>query len=111
MKVIAERPNTPIQPGSPASKPEGAAAKPKPAAENSDGQSFAKVFRGVGRELDRGERMMEGIRTQKASSLDGQELLALQVEVYRYNEVVDLSAKLVDRTTQGVKSVLTSGQG
>ncbi len=34
------------------------------------------------------------------------ELLALQAGVYRYSEVVDLSAKLVDRASSGVKTVL-----
>lgn len=34
------------------------------------------------------------------------ELLALQAGVYRYSEAVDLSAKLVDRATSGVKTVL-----
>jgi len=34
------------------------------------------------------------------------ELLALQAGVYRYSEAVDLSAKLIDRATSGVKTVL-----
>ena len=34
------------------------------------------------------------------------DLLALQAGVYRYSEAVDLSAKLVDRATSGVKTVI-----
>ncbi len=34
------------------------------------------------------------------------ELLALQVQVYRYTEAIDLVAKLVDRTTTAVRTTL-----
>jgi hypothetical protein len=55
--------------------------------------------------LERGERTMERVRNG-GTELGATELLALQAEVYRYSEAVDLSAKLVDRTTNGVKTVL-----
>jgi hypothetical protein len=39
------------------------------------------------------------------------ELIALQAGVYRYSEAVDLASHLVDRTTNGVKTVIQgSGQ-
>ena len=34
------------------------------------------------------------------------ELLALQAGIYRYSEAVDLAAKLVDRVSSGVKTVI-----
>jgi hypothetical protein len=42
----------------------------------------------------------------KGKDLGPGDLLALQAGVYRYSEAVDLSAKLIDRATSGVKTVL-----
>lgn len=68
---------------------------------------FAKLLHGLGREVDRGEalvrRALGGSRGQEVDNFD---LLTLQAGVYRYSEAVDLSAKLVDRATSGVKTVL-----
>jgi hypothetical protein len=50
--------------------------------------------------------MMQGV-LHGAPGADPQTLLALQAGVYRYTEAIDLSAKLVDRTTNGVRTVLT----
>jgi hypothetical protein len=69
---------------------------------------FAKLVAGLGHEVDQGERMMHAA-LHGARGADTQTLLALQAGVYRYTEAVDLSAKLVDRTTSGVRTVL-SGQ-
>jgi hypothetical protein len=66
---------------------------------------FAKVLHGLAANLERGERTMERVR-HGGAELGATELLALQAEVYRYSEAVDLSAKLVDRTTNAVKTVL-----
>ena len=69
---------------------------------------FAQILRGLGREMDRGEKLMKGAVHGAASGqeLGSGELLALQAGVYRYSEAVDLSAKLVDRAASGVKTVL-----
>lgn len=69
---------------------------------------FARILHGLGREVERGEML---VRRATNSAAAGQEmgnmdLLALQAGVYRYSEAVDLSAKLVDRATNGVKTVL-----
>ena len=56
---------------------------------------FARVLRGLGKEVDGGGK-----------DLSSAELLALQAGVYRYSEAVDLSAKLIDRATSGIKTVL-----
>ena len=65
---------------------------------------FARILRGLGREVDRGEHMVG--RALHGGDLGPGELLALQAGVYRYSEAVDLSAKLVDRATNGVKTVI-----
>ena len=70
-----------------------------------DGPSpFARILRGLGREVDRGEHMVG--RALHGGDLGPGELLALQAGVYRYSEAVDLSAKLIDRATNGVKTVI-----
>lgn len=69
-----------------------------------DPSPFARILRGLGREVDRGEHMVG--RALHGRDLGPGELLALQAGVYRYSEAVDLSAKLVDRATNGVKTVI-----
>lgn len=70
--------------------------------------SFERLLRGLGSEIEQGER---AIRTaQRASAnLDAAELIALQAGIYRYSEAVDLAAKLVDRATNGVRTILQGG--
>lgn len=71
-----------------------------------DGPSpFARLLRGLGSEVDRGEHMVRRA-IGGGGDLGPTELLALQAGVYRYSEAVDLSAKLVDRATSGVKTVI-----
>ncbi len=68
---------------------------------------FSRVLHGLTREVDRGEALLGRISTPSgARELGNVELLALQAGVYRYSEAVDLSAKLVDRATSGVKTVI-----
>ena len=83
-------------------KPERALTPADPPAEPSP---FAKMLAGLGRECDRGERLVERA-IGSGKELGNVELLALQAGVYRYSEAVDLSAKLVDRASNGVKTVL-----
>ena len=89
-----------------------AAARTRPVAEDvktAEGPSpFERILQGLGREVDRGELVVRRA-THGATSgqeLGSMELLALQAGVYRYSEAVDLSAKLVDRAANGVKTVL-----
>jgi len=72
---------------------------------------FARVLEAIGREATRGEAAArEAIRATSAGrDLSAAELLALQSDVYRYSETIDLTAKLVDRATNAVKTVV-SGQ-
>ena len=67
---------------------------------------FARVLRSLGREVDHGEKVVRRAIDGGGKDLGPGELLALQAGVYRYSEAVDLSAKLIDRATSGVKTVL-----
>jgi hypothetical protein len=91
VRVTRAEPQVPPPPGP---KPEDEAPSP-----------FARIVRGLGREVDRGEVLMRRAMSG-GSEMGTPELLALQAGVYRYSEAVDLSAKLVDRASSGVKTVL-----
>jgi hypothetical protein len=67
---------------------------------------FARVLRSLGKEVDHGEKVVRRAIEGGGKDLGPGELLALQAGVYRYSEAVDLSAKLIDRATSGVKTVL-----
>lgn len=79
-----------------------------PAASPAEGPSaFAQILHGLGQRIDQGERTVRGALHAGQRDLGPAELLALQAGVYRYSEAVDLAAKLVDRGTSGVKTVLS----
>ncbi len=81
-------------------------AKPRKL-EASEGPSpFARILHGLGKEIDRGESLVKRATSGAGQDLGNVELIALQAGVYRYSEAVDLAAKLVDRATNGVKTVL-----
>jgi len=67
---------------------------------------FAQILHGLGKEVDRGETMVRRALGAGGQELGTSDLLALQAGVYRYSEAVDLSAKLVDRATNGVKTII-----
>lgn len=69
-------------------------------------ESFSQVLSRIGRRIDEGERAMDRAATKSSVSLDPGEMLALQAQVYRYVEAVDLAAKLVERATTAVKTTL-----
>lgn len=94
-----EKTGTGAQPKESGGRAERAPDEPSP---------FERMLRGLGREVDRGEGLVQRAlggagRAEEVSHL---ELLSLQAGVYRYVEAVDLSAKLVDRASNGVKTVL-----
>ena len=80
--------------------------KPNLRPEREGPSPFQQVLHGLGRAIDRGEATVRGAVAAGGKDLGTTELLALQVGVYRYSEVVDLSAKLVDRATSGIKTVI-----
>jgi hypothetical protein len=66
-----------------------------------------QLLRGLGHELDRGEKMTESaIRGGTQGAMSPAQLIALQAGIYRYSEAVDLVTKLVDRGTQAVRTTL-----
>ena len=78
---------------------------PKPAR-----SEFANVFQSLTEEMDRGEAAVHAVTRRGgagAATVSTTDLLALQAQVYRYSEAIDLAAKLVDRATNGLKTVLT----
>jgi hypothetical protein len=82
------------------------AAPAHPAAKTEEPSPFARLLNG--NEVNRGEAMVKGAIAASSAGRDlgAGELLALQAGVYRYSEAVDLAAKLIDRASSGVKTVL-----
>lgn len=93
-------------PGETAPGAERTRAHPVPAISGDEPSPFARILHRLGREVDHGEKVVRRAIEGGGKDLGPGELLALQAGVYRYSEAVDLSAKLVDRATSGVKTVL-----
>jgi hypothetical protein len=64
--------------------------------------------RGLAHEADRGEATVHGVldASGRGVTLDSTHLLALQAGIYRYGETMDLAARLVDKASSGVKTVI-----
>ena len=96
--------------GAPAADPRAgvpAGGEPRVDAPLPSPSAFATLLRSLGREVSRGEALLQrAISGGGGREIGNLELLTLQAGVYRYSEAVDLSAKLVDRATSGVKTVL-----
>ncbi|MFZ5897177.1 MAG: hypothetical protein ACOY0T_39325 [Myxococcota bacterium] len=60
----------------------------------------------LGQRVDAGESWMRRALSPSAGALDAAQLIALQAGIYRYAEAVELVGRLVDRATNGIKSVL-----
>jgi hypothetical protein len=64
------------------------------------------VLERLAQHIDEGEQL---VRQATGPAADGADrLIALQAGIYRYTEVVDLTAKLVDRGTNSIKTTLQS---
>jgi hypothetical protein len=76
-------------------------------------ETFGRVLRVVGKTLDEQEANNRSVIASIASGHDmsSAQLIALQTDVYRYSEVIDMSSRFIDRVTGGVKTVIQgSGQ-
>jgi hypothetical protein len=75
-------------------------------------EPFSKVLTSLGHELERGEAAMRQatLAARFGQDLSPAQAISLQAAVYRYNEAVDLSSKLVDRFSNGLKTVVGQGQ-
>ena len=71
--------------------------------------SFERLLQALSANIERGERIVADAKSGY-TSLDAAELIALQAGIYRYSEAIDLSAKLVDRATSAIRTVLSGGQ-
>jgi hypothetical protein len=102
--VPARFPEAPIE--SPAS--DSRRGDPPPPERDLSPTPFERLLRGLGSTIERGERIVARAAGGYAK-LDAAELIALQAGIYRYSEAVDLVAKLVDRGTGAVRTVLQGG--
>jgi hypothetical protein len=71
--------------------------------------AFQRLVDGLGKEINSGEHMMRGALGAGGKDLGPSDLLALQAGVYRYSEAVDLASKLIDKTSNGVKTIINGG--
>lgn len=102
MKIGGEGPRFELTPVNPERAPVRVAAPPQTA-----GPTFAVALNGIGGAVDRGERLMARVADGNLGGLDSAQLIALQAGIYRYSEAVDLVAKLVDRASSAVKTVIS----
>ena len=87
----------------PLKKAEAAEKSPEPSA-------FAQVFAHLIKESDHQHEAMKGaLKANGAKALDSVELLALQSNVYRYGQVVELTSKVAEQAVQSTQTVLKSG--
>jgi hypothetical protein len=89
--------------------PPSPGAEPLKAPDPGDGLSpFARLVRGFAGEADRGEATVRSVLdpVRQAAPLGAPALLALQAGIYRYGETMDLAARLVDKASTAVKTVV-----
>ena len=101
MRIGGESPRFEVVPVPPDPEAPPATAPASPA-----GATFAQALHGLGHDIDRGEALIARAG-QGLGSLDAGQLIALQVGIYQYSEAVDLVAKLVDRASSAVRTVIS----
>jgi flagellar hook-basal body complex protein FliE len=85
--------------------PNGPAAAPRPTASAPPETPFSEMLKQMAQRIDSGEKAIErAIHAPAATS--SAELLALQTQVYRYSETLDLAAKVVDKVSSSIKTVM-----
>ena len=104
---LGERPTVPSAATAadvaPMKKAETAEQTPEPSA-------FAQVFAHLIKESDQQHKAMDGVlKAHGTKALDSVELLALQSNVYRYGQVVELTSKVAEQAVQSTQTVLKSG--
>ncbi len=80
---------------------------PDPPSPNPAG-SFHQVLHRLASEVDRGERVVNTALRGNPYDDSTRGMIALQAGVYRYVEAVELCTKLVDRSTNAVRTTLQS---
>ena len=84
--------------------PEQVGSGPAPGSPPSE--SFSAVMTRLGRRIDQGQRDVDRAARGGPGANDPGAMIALQAQVYRYVESVDLASKLVDRMAGAVKTTL-----
>jgi hypothetical protein len=82
-----------------------APASPRPAA--TENPAFGELLEGVAARIDAGETLVRRALHGTNAGLDPAQWVALQAGIYRYVEAVDLAGKLVDRTGNAIRTVLS----
>jgi hypothetical protein len=101
-----DRPFTPISPNLPLPNPSPRSAPERnSAAASAPETSFRDVLTKLGQRIDSGEKAIDRAVHAPATASSA-ELIALQTQVYRYSETLDLAAKVVDKVSSGVKTVM-----
>lgn len=91
--------------------PETSPTPTSPTAPPRSESRFAELLGDAARHLDAGRREVDAvIASARRGDLPPEQLLAIQAGVYRYTQEVELASKVVDRVTNGVKTVLQSQQ-
>jgi hypothetical protein len=80
-----------------------------PIQDGASGEPFDELVRNLSRALDAGEALVSNAHRAAFAPMDAGTLIALQAGIYRYAEAVDLTAKIVDRGTAAVRTVLQGG--
>jgi hypothetical protein len=102
MRIGGESPSyepVPLEPPSPSGG--------RTSADSSRKVAFGRVLHGWGSAVDRGEALIAQATRGNLGGLDSAQLIALQAGIYRYSEAVDLLAKLVDRASNAVRTVIS----
>jgi hypothetical protein len=99
MKIAPTEALRPVSSATPRAPAPGPAAPPP-------SEPFARVLDRLGRRIDEGEKAVDRAASRPSASMDPGEMLALQAQVYRYVEAVDLATKIVERGTSAVKTTL-----
>ena len=98
-----------VEQKSPAPPSEGSLPRaPDPPSSPNTSGSFHQVLHRLASEVDRGERVVKTALRGNPYDDDARGMIALQAGVYRYVEAVELCTKLVDRTTNAVRTTLQS---
>jgi hypothetical protein len=84
-------------------------SNPLPEPTTSGRPEFRQLLEGVGRAIDGGEALVGRAEQAAYAPMDPGTLIALQAGIYRYSEAVDLTAKIVDRASSAVRTVLQGG--
>ncbi len=85
--------------------PTRGATNPNLLLERSGEGKFVKILQ----DLDREEMFVDRLinRTMRRGDFTPQEMIAVQIGVYRYTQKIDLVSKIVDRTVSSIRQVLT----